>query len=70
MGTTQSTAVITKQTVVDRLVEAGITEARALEHIRRGAVLVDSHVNTDPGSDATPPARVDIRFVRRTDDEA
>ena len=70
MGTTQSTAVITRQTVVDRLVEAGITEARALEHVRRGAVVVDGHVITDPGSDATPPARIDIRFVRRADDEA
>jgi hypothetical protein len=55
---------------VYRLLEAGITEARALEHLRRGAVLVDGHVITDPGGDATLPARVDIRFVRRTDDEA
>ena len=70
MGTTQSTAVITRQTVVDRLVKAGITETRALEHVRRGAVLVDGHVITDLGSDATPPARIDIRFVRRADDEA
>jgi hypothetical protein len=70
MGTTQSTAVITRQTVLDRLVEAGITEARALEHLRRGAVLVDGHPIADPDSDATPPARVDIRFVRRAEDEA
>jgi hypothetical protein len=69
MGSTQSTPVITRQTIMDRLVEAGITEARALEHLRRGAVLVDGHVITDPGGDATPPARVDIRFVR-ADNEA
>jgi hypothetical protein len=70
METTQSTAVLTRKTVTDRLVKAGITEARALDHVRRGAVLVDGHVITDPGSDASPPARIDIRFVRRADDEA
>jgi hypothetical protein len=67
---TESTSVINKQTVLDRLMDAGITEARALEHVRRGAVLVDGHVITDPTSDATRPARIDIRFVRRADDEA
>lgn len=40
-GTAESTSAITTQTVLDRLMDAGITEARALGHVRRGAVLVN-----------------------------
>lgn len=67
METTASTSVAAKQTVLDRLLRAGITDSRAVSHIRAGAVLVDGRVITDPSSPAELPSRVELRFVRRTD---
>jgi hypothetical protein len=67
MGTRSSALVAGQQTVLDRLVGAGITEERAIGHIRNRAVLVDGHVVTDPGSPGELPARVELRFVRRSD---
>jgi predicted rRNA methylase YqxC with S4 and FtsJ domains len=67
--TSGATSVVTRQSLVDRLVQAGISEARAKNHVRRGAVLVDGRVVTDPASEASLPARVEIRFVRRADKE-
>jgi len=67
METTTSTPVAAQQTVLDRLLRAGIAEARAVGHIRDGAVLVDGRVVTDPSRPAELPARVELRFVRRAD---
>jgi hypothetical protein len=45
-------------TVLDRLLAAGIDEARAAEHLRSGRVEVDGHLVSDPQYPAPPPARV------------
>jgi hypothetical protein len=66
---TTNTLVAVRPTVLDRLLDAGITEERAIEHIRRRAVLVDGRVVTDPGTPAELPARVELRFVRRSDSD-
>jgi hypothetical protein len=57
-----STAVA-QHTVLDRLVQAGITEPRAVHHLADGWVRVDDAVVTDPAAVAEPPARVEIRIL-------
>ena len=48
--------------MLDRLLEAGITEARALDHLRDRWVRVDGQIITDPAYVAGPPTRVELRF--------
>lgn len=48
-------------TVMDRLLEAGITESRAREHLADGWVSLDGVVVTDPAASAARPVRVDLR---------
>jgi hypothetical protein len=64
---TSGTAVAEK-TVLERLVEAGITEKRALGHIGNGWVRVDDQVVTDSAAPAGWPARVGIRTIRGPSD--
>ncbi len=58
---------MTNRTVLDRLLQAGITEHRALAHLRDGWVRVDGEIITDPGHDATPPSQVELRFSQLAD---
>ncbi len=60
MTTTGTT--LTDRTVLDRLLEAGITEERALDHLRDRWVRVDGQIITDPKHLAGPPAQVELRF--------
>jgi hypothetical protein len=53
---------ITRRTVLDRLLEAGITHDRALQHLQDRCVRVDGQITTDPAQAATPPAAVELRF--------
>lgn len=45
-------------TVLDRMLNAGITRHTAERHIRCGRVRVDGVPTTDPTTPADPPARV------------
>ncbi|MBW0117471.1 hypothetical protein [Pseudonocardia abyssalis] len=56
-----------RSTVLDRLVQAGITGARARDHPHDGWVLVDGHQVEDPASLVTPPSTVELRAIRRTE---
>ena len=60
---TASTTATARQTVLDRLLAAGITRDRALSHLADGWVRVDDTVVTDPNRPAEPPADVEIRIV-------
>jgi hypothetical protein len=64
METSGNTLAAVKQTVLNRLLQAGISEARALAHLREGGVIVDGRVVTDPDQPANLPSRVEIRFIR------
>lgn len=57
---------VAERTVLDRLMESGITQERAVAHIRGGWVLVDGERVTDPASPAGYPARVEFRTVPRS----
>lgn len=62
MATMSDTATTTShRTVLQRLVEAGITPQRALGHLKRGWVRVDDKRVTDPEFLAEPPAQVEMR---------
>lgn len=55
------------RTVLDRLRESGITEARALHHLGDGWVRLDGQVVTDPAQPAELPAQVELRILRQFD---
>jgi 16S rRNA U516 pseudouridylate synthase RsuA-like enzyme len=55
----------TAHTVRDRLIQSGIAESRALEHIHGGWVLVDGRVVTDPDAQAELPAHVELKMIIR-----
>jgi hypothetical protein len=59
---TTSETTLKDRTVLDRLVQAGITEDRALDHLRDRWVRVDGQIVTDPEHVASPPAQVELRF--------
>ncbi|MBN9100970.1 MULTISPECIES: hypothetical protein [unclassified Pseudonocardia] len=50
-------------TVLDRLIQSGITEERARHHLASGWVRIDDTVVTDPSRPADPPAHVEIRII-------
>ena len=60
MTTTGTT--LKDRTVLERLLEAGITRERALDHLRDRWVRVDGQIITDPEHVAGPPAQVELRF--------
>lgn len=68
MSVTRSAATTGERTVLDRLVQAGITPERALAHIREGWVLVDGRPVTDPDTAADLPAHVELRAIPWTSD--
>lgn len=59
---TNSTSV-DHRTVLDRLIQSGITEDRARQHLADGWVRIDDAVVTDPAQPADPPAQVEIRII-------
>jgi hypothetical protein len=59
MGTSGTT---TRRTVLDRLLQAGITRDRALQHLQDRCVRVDGQITTDPTQAATPPSAVELGF--------
>jgi len=54
---------VVERTVVERLVQSGITEERALQHLRDGWVRVDGEPVTDPSHPAEPPAHLEFRMI-------
>ncbi len=56
------------RTVLDRLLEAGITQSRALAHLKRGWVELDGAKVTDPDLPADKPAHVELRMRPPYDD--
>ncbi len=54
---------VVDRTVVDRMVQSGITEERALQHLRDGWVRVDGEPVTDPSHPAEPPAQLEFRMI-------
>lgn len=58
---------MTNRTVLDRLLEAGITEHRALAHLHDRWVRVNGEIITDPAHAATPPSQVELRFSQLAD---
>lgn len=61
------TVAVAERTLIEWLVKSGITEARALEHVRDGWVRVDGERVTDPTHPAGPPARVELRVLAPAD---
>jgi hypothetical protein len=62
-GTATKDPARTGRTLLERLVEAGITEARAAAHVRGGWVRVDGRIVTDPAATTVPGARVELRAI-------
>lgn len=60
----------TNSTVLDRLLQAGITEDRAKQHLHERWVRVDGEITTDPARAAAPPAQVELRFAVMADADA
>lgn len=60
------TTAIAERTVLDRLVQSGISRERALEHLRGGWVLLDGRTVRDPEAKAEPPAHVELRAIPRS----
>ena len=58
---------VAERTVLDWLVQAGITETRALEHLENGWVRVDGELVTDPKHMAESASHVDFRIITRPD---
>jgi len=58
---------MTDITVLDRLLQAGITQDRALQHLQDRWVRVDGQITTDPALAATPPSQVELRFSVRAE---
>jgi hypothetical protein len=67
MTTSGSTLVGPDRTVLDRLLQSGISKARALDHLQGGWVLVDGQKVKDPTTPATPPSTVELRAIKRSD---
>lgn len=58
-------AAVAERTVLQWMVRAGITEERALEHLRDGWVRVDGELVTDPNHPADASSHVDFRVIAR-----
>lgn len=54
------------RTVLDRLLQSGITEGRALDHLKGGWVRVDGQKVQDPAYPATPPSQVELKVIIRS----
>lgn len=58
-------AAAAKRTVLEWMVRAGISEERALEHLRDGWVRVDDELVTDPNYPTDASSHVDFRVIAR-----
>ena len=61
MSITKDATTARPQTVLDRLLEAGISQQRARAHLKRGWVWLDGTVVTDAEHLAERPAKVEMR---------
>jgi hypothetical protein len=66
MATSGSTLVGSDRTVLERLLQSGISEARALDHLKGGWVRVDGQKVQDPAHPATPPSQVELKVIIRS----
>ncbi len=66
MTTSDSTLVKPERTVLDRLLQSGITKTRALDHLKGGWVRVDGQKVEDPAYPATPPSQVELKVIMRS----
>jgi hypothetical protein len=66
MTTSRNTLIAPNRTVLERLLQAGITEARALDHLKGGWVRVDGKKVDDPTYPAAPPSQVELKVIRRS----
>jgi hypothetical protein len=66
MTTSGTTHIAPNRTVLDRLVQSGISEARALDHLKGGWVRVDGKKVKDPTYPATPPSQVELKVIMRS----
>lgn len=64
--TTSKTTIAPNRTVLDRLLQSGITEARALDHLKGGWVRVDGTRVEDPTHPAPPPSHVELKVIMRS----
>lgn len=65
MVTSGNTLVAPDRTVLERLLQAGISESRALDHLKGGWVRVDGQKVEDPAYPATPPSQVELKMIMR-----
>ncbi|MDT7552669.1 MAG: hypothetical protein QOI16_1205 [Pseudonocardiales bacterium] len=61
MSITEDATTTRPQTVLDRLLESGISQQRAQAHLQRGWVWLDGTIVTDPEHLAERPAHVELR---------
>ncbi|MBC8092108.1 MAG: hypothetical protein H7Y15_09270 [Pseudonocardia sp.] len=66
MTTSGNTLAAPDRTVLERLLQSGITESRALDHLRGGWVRVDGKKVQDPAYPATPPSQVELKVIMRS----
>jgi hypothetical protein len=66
MTASGTTLTAPKRTVLDRLLQAGISEARALDHLKGGWVRVDGEKVEDPTYPAAPPSQVELKVIMRS----
>lgn len=66
MTASGNTLVSPNCTVLDRLLRSGISEARALDHLKGGWVRVDGAKVEDPAHPATPPSQVELKVIMRS----
>lgn len=63
MATTGNTL---DRTVLERLLQSGISETRALDHLKGGWVRVDGQKVEDPSYPAAPPSQVELKVIMRS----
>jgi hypothetical protein len=66
--TTSGSTAVADRTVLERLMQAGITQDRAMHHLSDRWVRVDGEIITDPTHGAEPPAQVELRFKPLSDE--
>ncbi len=66
MASSVGTLVGPDRTVLDRLLQSGISETRALDHLKGGWVRVEGKKVEDPAYPATPPSQVELKVIMRS----
>lgn len=66
MTTSTDTLVGPDRTVLERLLQSGISESRAMDHLKGGWVRVDGQKVEDPAFPATPPSQVELKVIQPT----